>query len=811
MFRNCLAAAWRNAARDRLHSLINVLGLALGFAVAIAIGLYLRDELTYDRFLPDHDRVYRLTEQLDIPGRGLIVIPGLDAPFAQYLAADVPEIEAIARMRHEILGIRHGAIEETDKIYDADPNFLTIVRLPLVAGDAATALQAPDAVVLTETAAHKWLGDKPVLGQVLEIAHHPMRVTAILADLPGNTHLDIKILVSAKAPFSDIARNDKEPKMFQGPYATYVRLKPGAAPAEVAARLPGFVQDRFIPLALQTGAIDKPEDADIVRPAIEIQNIADIHLFNHSAFEEKPRGDPQMLWALGIVGLLVLAVAGVNFVTLLTARAGRRAVEIGVRKVAGAARSQLVLQFIAETIAAAGIAMIFAVAAVELALPKLNGFLDKTMRFAYWQEPATAAALLALGLGVGIAAGLYPALVLSGLRPVDVLKTRGVPVGGGRLRRVLVVLQFAVSIGLIIATLVIHRQTEFALRQSLDLGTDPILVVSNLGAPFPRTTLETLRDRLAALPGVRLVAASFSVPTDYSTSIDTVELPEHPSTTIRTLSMVGADPDFFPLYGLKAVAGRLISRDRPGDAAAKAPAVMLNEAAVRSLGLGSPAAAVGQHIRLEKLDASEIIGIVPDMPLKSVREAAEPTAFFISPDAYGNVSVKIAADRVADTVAAIDRTWAELVPDRPIRRAFLDERIERLYLEITRQGEIFAGFAAITVVIACLGLFGLSAFTAERRTKEIGIRKALGASTVDVAGLLIWQFALPVLLATLLAWPVAWVVMRRWLDGFAGRVDLDPLLFVAAAGAALAIAIGTTATHAVQVARSHPALALRYE
>ena len=803
MLRNIAAAAWRSAARDRLHAAINIGGLALGLAASILIALFVRDELSYDRFLAGHDRIFRVSMLLSEPDHGVLRFADSVARLGPELALDFPEFEGIARVDSADVGLRHGDVEGLETLYWADPPTLSVLGLPVIAGDAATALDAPDSVVLTRAMARKYFGTDAPLGATIDFSRkHPMRVTAVIEDLPSNTHLDIKILASSRAPFSTLAIEDAKPVVSgSSTYSayTYARLKPGVDPSSLTARLAAFAARRF-----------PPSDDHPVRTDIRLDPVDAIHLMTGAVGEMKDGGSLAEIWAMSAVGALILAIACINFINLMTARATRRAVEVGVRKALGATQRQLVLQFIGEAIAFVTVAAIIAIAGVELVIPTLDAFLDRQIGFAYWRDPALAVALLALIVGVGIGAGAYPSLVLAAFRPAIVLKGARAAGSGGALRQILVILQFTVSIGLGIATAVILRQTDFATGESLRFDKDQMLLVMDKVA-----CTDAFRDRVAALPGVRGVACSLSAPLDFATATGGSKLPD--GREIRT-HRTAIDAGFFELYGFAPLAGRFFDRARPADmlnpGSPENPPVVINESALRAYGFVSPAAAIGQDIAV-KLGAtsqpSAVIGIVRDFPIGSIRSEIEPTVFYVDPASWGMLSVKLDGAHMPEDLAGIDRIWNESAADHPIQRVFLDRKIEEYYRDIMRDGQLFAGFAAIALVIGCLGLFGLSAYTAERRTKEIGIRKALGASTADVARLLVWQFVKPVLIANAIAWPIAWLIMQRWLDGFAYRIQLSWEPFAVAGLAALTIAVLTTGFHAVQVARSRPVAALRYE
>ena len=825
MFGNYLSAALGNLIRNKLHAAINLFGLALGLATAILIGLYVRDEVTFERFLPGYEQVYRY-QSVDTGTDGQpYIFASTPHMLAALLRESFPEFAEVTRMMGGSFGVRHGEIEAVETIQSVDPNFFEVLGYRLIRGDPATALATPDSIALSRTMALKYFGTEDCLGLTLELDHkEAVRVGGVFEDLPSNTHLyGLKFLLSGLAPISPLARSDKLPPLQPGQYNTdsntYVRLKSGASPAAVDARLPDFVA-RLFPQD-QPGA---PPRSGFLAP------IASIHLHGRELGDFATSGDLTTVYAISATGILVLIVAGINFVNLVTARATRRALEVGVRKAAGATRRQLISQFMGESIAYAFAALLLGMALVELVLPSFNSFLDRTIGFPYWRDPMLLLGLPALALAIGLLAGFYPALVLSSFRPAAVLKGAIAAQGSGMLRQVLVVLQYAISIALLIATAVIYRQTSFATEGSLRFDKDLIVAISLGGIPgevapagyyrYDATTVDRMRQRLEAVPGIKAVADSWVIPDAKSTSSTTWHVPNNPGGRAVSAGRVVQGFGFFELYGIKPIAGRSFSRDHGEDATPEDPAVegtaIINETAVRTFGFASAQAAIGQVLKMD-LDgdsgaqARQIVGVVPDFPLNTIRTKIPPDVFLVEPDWSAYLNVKLTGDRVPETLAAVDRIWKEMVPTRPIQRQFIDDRIEALYRSITRQGQVFAGFALVAVAIACLGLFGLAAFTAERRTKEIGIRKAMGATTSDILKLLVWEFAKPVLLANAIAWPLAYVVMGHWLDGFAYRIDLDPLLFIGAGLIALAIASGTTLYHALQVARSRPVLALRYE
>jgi len=825
MLRSYLVAAWRSARRDSFYALLNVLGLGLGFAAAILIGLFARDELSYDRFLPGYRDVYhaQLT-YTEAGGRAqtMVVTP---ERLAAEMKLDFPEIVATTRLLDRSEALRHGEIEAIEDVQSADPDFFQVLGFPLVAGDPATALAEPDSIVLTRRLAEKYFGTIDCLGQTLDFNRtHPVRVTAVAEDPPTDTSVPFAALVSSKAPYTALGRQDAQPREPKGELrnspATFIRLKPGTAPDALDSRLPDFVLKHYPDV---TG--EKPLFTLHLKP------IADLHLYPANPDTRDANDAADTLYAVSATGLLILLLAAVNFVNLVTARATRRALEVGVRKALGGMRRQLMLQFMGESVAYALAGLLLGMALAELCVPALNAFLDRRIAFDYWHNPLLALAPVVVAILLGLVAGLYPAAVLSSFAPATVLKARsGGSVGGGRLRLALVVFQFTVTIGLVIATTVIYRQNLFATGQALRIDKDLVLTIDLAALPWHETAdglgqreaapVETLHNQLAAIPGVKAVAASFVVPRAVGNVSMNFNRPGQGSRPPVSLHQIAVDYGFFDVYGLRIIAGRDFAHDRAEDKVAsddraRLASAIVNETAVRDLGFANAEAALGQEIVSDDPGFPEmhnrIIGVVPDFPVYSIRQPVAPTVFTVDTALFKVFSLKLAGNDLPETLQKIDATWRDFVADRPISRSFVDERVALLYRDVTSEGRLFAGFAGFAAAIGCLGLVGLSAYTAERRTKEIGIRKALGASTLDVTRLLIWQFVKPVLVANVIAWPLAWWFMRRWLDGFAYRIDLDAAPFLIAGLGALAIAIATTAFHAVQVARSRPVLALRYE
>jgi putative ABC transport system permease protein len=554
----------------------------------------------------------------------------------------------------------------------------------------------------------------------------------------------------------------------------------------------------------------------------------------------KPGNDRQTIITFAIIAFLILGMACVNFTNLATARASQRAREVALRKVLGANRKQLITQFLAESVLIAAIAMLLALAMVELLLPMLSNFLDASLEMHYLGWAGMLLPILGLTLLVGAAGGLYPAFYLSRFQPAQVLKANKSSAeasGSGMLRNVLVVAQFAVSIGLIICTAVVYAQTVYARTVDPGYHRDGLIQIENLGRRQLAERSDAIALEMARVPGVVSVGRSgIGVATDNNNNTG-VMMPGH-SEPINIVNY-SIYEGFFRTMGIRLVAGRLFDANRPGDdstiplfdgptalaqtnqqetaMAARGINVVINELAARRMGFTDPAQAVGKTIGVSYFDPEDglvpthIIGVVQDSRFRSIREPIDPILFRLD-RTYANVLlVRYDGAHAAAARANVEQAWRRLVPDVPYDGIGSEDKVGELYTAEEARAKVFAGFALLAVIVACLGLFGLAAFTAERRTKEIGIRKVLGARTRDIVRLLAWQFSKPVIVANLIAWPVAWYVMRKWLDNFDARIDLGATPFVAAALLALAIAIGTIASHAIRVARANPIHALRYE
>jgi putative ABC transport system permease protein len=835
MFRNYLMAALRNLARNRLYAAINIVGLAVGLCAALLIVLFVRDEYTYDRFFPRYRDVYLLTPTRDPIDRRLLAerwdfsLPDLAAK----LSVQLPQIATAARIMtaDNPPHIRHGQVEsdETGFLW-VDPSFFRVMPLRSLAGDLQTALATPDSVVLTRTAARKYFGrDKP-LGEMLEVnpamgsdaakvsttfnTSHPMRVTAIIDDLPSNSYVKGDVFGSSLAAYSEFALYDLTAD--QGPFRTqsnytFIRLRPGTLVQQMQQALSAFATHN--------------SDTSTVYPpgftiGLHLTPIGELHLSPSGISPISPRGDRTLLAALIAIAVLIITSASFNFVTLMTARAAQRAIETGIRKAAGALRSQLIIQFLGEAIIYVAFAMVLAVALTELLLPWMNSVLKQKIAFNYLGDPALLGALLVATVGLGLIAGAYPAFVLSAYRPAAVLKGTLVQGAiGGIVRRALVALQFAIMIGLGITAATIWRQTLFSLNNQLRVDGSSILLIDDACDASARA----FRDRLATVPGVAAAACAGDAALRNGGMIVSAQIQGSAASP-----MVSGAVDFGALefYGLRPLAGRFFDHNHgddgllvEGDAAGN-PSVVINETAMRKLGFSSASQAIGKTVIWNRrrwsakptpgtTGQSEIIGVSADFALDTRRQVL-PQILYVDPISFSVLSVRLVGSQIPEALTAIDASWSQIMHTN-IHRRFLSQRLQDMYADIILQGTAITLGVGLAVAIAALGLFGLSAYSAEQRTKEIGIRKSMGAGTGDIMRLLMWQFTKPVLWANLIAWPMAWFLMSRWLQGFAHHVNMQPQLFVACSALALVIALLAVSAHCWLVARAKAVSALRYE
>ncbi len=824
MLRNYLLVALRNLLRHRLYSFINIGGLAVGLAACLLILLFVTDELAYDEWLPNVDRLAIFEVEIDVPGRDTIEFAGSPGPLKAALEKDFSsELEGVVRLYQTSESVRVGERQFLPKITYVDATFFKLFDLPVVAGDRAKVVADVKSIAVTETTARTLFGDEPAIGKVLTLAgKYDYTVVAVLKDLPDNTHLELEVLALFDVPrYADrqwVAEQWSSANVY-----TYALFRTASARERIAADMKGFT-DRNVHFDIP-GWENQPSSNFIKFPILPV---ADIHLLGKKPGYPRPRGDLNAVIAFAAIALLILVIACINFVNLATARAMQRAREVAMRKVLGATRAQLIFQHLGEAVVTALISLVLAFALVELALPPFNGFIHKSLALHYG-DPKLLLTALALVIGIGAVGGLYPAFYLSRFRPARVLKAnQSSASASSTMRSALVVFQFAVSIALIVCTATVYSQTRYA--RTIDLGFEKAGRAGLAGLQrIAAEQRETLKREVAAIPGVRVASLSSDKP-PLSDSSNDLLYPNADQTGMQILvERIYVDADFFSVYAVQPLAGRLFSLDHPGDydveptedGVAGSRSVVINMSAVRKFGFSNPQEAIGKVLwqmadEKKRQARTTIVGVVPDLQLRSLRDPITPMNFVLSRRYLSELSFATEPGRMVEVMASVESIWNRVAAGIPIRSSFVDDDVRAQYDADEQRGQMFAGFAGFAVLIACLGLFGLASFSAERRTKEIGMRKVLGASVLDIVRLLVWQFSRPVLIANLIAWPVAFLMMHRWLGGFRYAIDLtSPPIFLGIFGGAglvaLLIAWATTGGHAYRVAKGRPGRALRYE
>jgi putative ABC transport system permease protein len=824
VFKNYFMTAVRSFARYKLYSFINVSGLALGLACVIFVMLFVRDESSYDKWMPNHAQLYRMENTVNVPGRDPLDLAVVPFPIAAAMREQIPEVEAVARMRRQEITLTRGGEQFPETVNVVDPQFLKIVQLPLISGDPATALGQPDSLVLSQSTARKFFGDADPIGQTLTAPRMQcpppttpecpkstvsLQVTGVLRDVPSNSQLLADVLMPNTSLADPDSQGSKQDWLSANYYA-YILLAPGASPDAVLGKL-APIMDRATAVALRERQLDM-RGSELFK--MHLTAFTDVHLESGRYGNNlTPAGSWLTVYGVAVIGALILLIACFNFTNLATARATLRAREISMRKCVGATRRQLIVQFLGESVFMAICSLLLALALVEILLPAYSSFLERPIEFHYLRDWRLTLLILGCTIGAGLISGSYPALVLSGFRPGQVLRssTSAGDSGSSRLRVVLVIMQFAVSIGLGITAAAVLNQIRYARAMELGFDKDNVVV---LRAEWNPSTRDNFAKSLRNHPGVIATALSSTVPFAFDNSLGLVQLPGQ-STTL-TLNKIRASPDFPTLYRIPLVAGRLLDESREADTVRndtmpsnEGHNILINEAAAAVFGY-TPQDAVGKTIIYNRNNVN-IAGVLADVKFNGASEPAKPTVYFYDNWETSRISIRLREQNISSALSFIEESWRRVSPNVAPQPYFLAERFDTLYRAHEKQGVMFEVFVGLAVLVACLGFFGLAVFTAGRRTKEIGLRKVFGARTHDVVRLLLWQFSIPVLIANVIAWPLAWLFLNHWLEGFAYRISLNPLYFIAAAAVALLMAWATVFAHAYRVARASPISALRYE
>ncbi len=795
MLRNYLKIALRNLKRNKGYAFFNVFGLALGMACCALVYLYVQDELSYDGFHEKAERIYRVNLEA-VPSIGMeqpiALTPNIVGPL---LTREFAQVEKAVRLN--VLG---GIVNYNEKTFEenvfvfADSTFFDIFSFQFVAGDRASVLNRPNTVVLTESAARRYFGqDNPLDKTIIYNNSDALEVTGVIEDMPANAHFQFDFL----APWTSLGDWHQEERWGSANYYTYVLLRENVNAAALEEKI-----DR---------RVTEFEHAGEYSRSLALMPVTDVHLATDIAYALDPTGDMQYVYIFSAIVVLILLIAGINYMNLATARATQRAKEVGVRKTAGARRGQLAGQFLMEAILVSAVAVLLALALTQLALPAMNALSGKELNLELLFSGWTLAAVVGLALFIGLFAGSYPAFVLSGFQPATVLKgSAGSTGGGGGLRRALVIFQFAVSIVLIVGTIIIQGQLDYL--QSANLGLDKERVAVLHLSSEARANHEAIGEAFLQHSDVQSVSAVNQYPSalGWTGSAHGEGVPEEPAIMAKGFI---TDGDAVETLGIQLIAGRDFH-----EAAAHPDSVengyryLLNETLVHRLGWKAEEA-VGKQFMMGGRDG-RVIGVVADFHYASLREAIEPLAIWYHPGRVRNLLVRLAPGALeggGDALAFMEERWTQIAPSIPFNYSFLDDEFDEKYRSERQVRSVFSVFAALAILIACLGLFGLATFAAERRTKEIGIRKVLGASVPSLVALLSKEFLKLVGIAFLIAAPLAWFVMNRWLQDFAYRIELGAGVFVLAGVLAVLIALATVSYQAIRAALADPVNALRSE
>lgn len=818
MISHYLKSALRGVMRDKQYFIINVMGLAIALSTVILIALFVRDEVSYDKWLPDYERIYKIETTIKSPGSEPIKTAYSQGTMAPSLNSSFEgEIDTAIRIYKDKTSVRVGRTQFNETIDYVDAQFFDVFQLPFVKGASNQVLANSNNIAISEEMATKYFGNENPIGQIFDINHSPSssridyQVVAVFKDLPENSHLNSDFIA-----LLDPSRYVNWPWVTQDWNSltnhSYIKLKAGSNIDAFSAKFAEYV--KTLPIKDSSGT------SNIPRFSFSLINVADIHLYSTALRGFKPGGDITTVNTFALIAVLILVMASINFTNLASAQAIKRSKEVSIRKVLGANRKQLIIQFLGETILTSLLAMLISVAIVEMLLPQYNNFLGKDISIYPLNNPLEALSLFGFSIFVGIFAGAYPAFISSSFRPATILRSnQSVNPGSVRLRHILLVVQFTISISLIVSTMIIYAQTLYS--QNIEAGFDKEsrLVLSGAGYNQVAPASAILKQELAKLPGVNSVGVSSDTfPHMYGNFAD-IKLSDQSVGEPTNVQNMYMDHDFLQSYNVKPLAGRLFQQDFSADfenvpsnqSMPITRGAVINESLMRLSGYQNPRAAIGKHMSMgnDRVTDITIIGVIKDLHVTSTRLSTTPIIYFATTAGLDFITLELSGDYNGAMVQQIERIWAQHLPNVPMIANLTTDVFDALYMADTRRAIIFAIFAALSILISSIGLYGLAAFVAESRTREIGIRKVLGATVFDIIKLLLIQFSKPILFANVIAWPLAYFNMENWLSAFTYRIDISLAYFIFAALVTLLIAWAVVAGHAFKVARANPIEALR--
>lgn len=792
MLKNYFKVAYRNLLKNKAFSFINLLGLAVGMASFFLIYLYVDFELSYDRFNKKADRIYRLVCDIKTPSETLN-IPVTSGPMGLNIKADLPEVEDAVRINMTSLVIRKDDIKiQEERCVYTDPSIFSIFDFPLLQGNPKTALKDPFAIVISETTAKKYFGSANPLGQTLILGseNYNVKVTGVMKDIPENSQFKANMFISMETYRKSNPNRDTEWGNFG--ITTYLLLRPGSKASHLEAKLPQFL-DKYI---------GKEMKEDQMHYSLLLEPLGDVYLKSkRGGFET---GNINNVYIFSVIGIFILIIACINFINLTTARSSDRAKEVGIKKVVGAGKLQLARQFLLESMLICLVSFILAVILSVIFLPLFNQLSGKIISTGVFTKPASVFLLLIIAMTIGFLAGIYPALVLSSFKPIAVLKGRfSTGTKGVLLRKGLVIAQFTISIAMIVGTIIVYFQLHYMRNQDLGFSKDQMMIIES----FQDGKKEAFKQEISKLPGVVSASLASSIPGGGNPGAYSEVENKSGDMQVANLDLYLVDFDYINLYNMKVIAGRGFSKDFSTDTT---QAMVLNESAVKLFGYSSPKEAIGKKFSQWGRDG-KIIGVVKDFHFRSLRENIKPLCMRIEPRNFNLITVKITSTNLKTTVAALEGKWEQMIPDKPFTYTFVDEFFNTLYQSEEKFGNLFLNFAILAIFISSLGLLGLALYSTTQRTKEIGIRKVLGASVSNIVHLLSRDFLKLVIYSFIIATPIAWYFMYKWLEDFAYRIEIEWWVFALAGIAAVMVAFFTISFNAVKAAVANPVKSLRTE
>jgi putative ABC transport system permease protein len=813
MLRNFFKTAIRNLVRHKAFSFINIIGLSIGLAAFIMIAMWVFDELSYDRFHENADSIYRVERNITYEGQTFFV-PVTGAIYGPTIRQDYPEVVNMVRIDPMSL-----SVEGPDKtrfnemLLYVDTSFFQMFTFPLKVGDPKTALTEPRSLVLSDIAAKRFFGDEDAMNKTLRIDFDgemvPYKVTGILEKLPSNKHFDFEILASFST-LEDIFSEERLNTWLSNYLYTYVQLNTGTDKKEVETKLDGLVEEKILPAYMAYSQTKEDTENSI---HLFLRPLTSIHLKSGLMWDIEVQGDIKTVFIFSIVALLILLIAAFNFMSLSTAQSGSRALEVGIRKTVGSSKQLLVGQFVGESILTALLAFIIALGLINIFLPAFNDLTGKSLSMYMFLEPGKLLVLLLIVTGTGFLSGIYPAFYMSAVKPIKVLKGR-LQTGGGKFsfRQVLVVIQFSISIALIIGTFTALRQMNFMQNKPMGYNKENIMVLP-VESNDVITHFESFKADLLKNPLIINVAGSQKVPAEreYSDSGWETDLKNE----MFLSRFFAVDFGFIETYELEMAAGRPFDEKLSTDKHFK---VIINETAAKKLGYVSPEEAIGGKWnsewvseRIDSNSVGKVIGVVKDFHFQSLKNKIEPLTLFIYDDWINRISIRYADGKEKEAIAFVEQIWKDHFPDVQYHYEFINDYLRTFYKAEAKLQTILLVFTILAIFIASLGLFGLAIYIARQKIKEIGVRKAMGASEGSIVLMLSKTFTRWVILANLIAWPVAWYFMNEWLSSFSYRIQLNVWTFLIAGLAALFIALITISYRSWMAAKRNPVEALRYE